>query len=150
MAKFLFFLLLSVSCLREPKQTRSLEPNDTFNEEKRKLSFEKVMKALPNIVDLRDTIDLVVYGKLNESDVKGVRFHIYEVPGERIIYRGSLIGIMSMPKNRIKIPVSSKDHKIFGVFYNSSGDKVESLLEKLESGEVIIRSKHFSVPVFKK
>ncbi len=150
MAKFLFIIFLLASCLKAPKVNKGGEPDDNFNERKRKLSFEKVMKALPNIVDLRDTIDVVVYGKLDESEIKGIKFYLYETPGGRIIYRGSLVGVMNMPKNRIKIPISSNDHIIYGVFFNEYGDKVESVLEKLDSGEVIIRSKHFSVSVLEK
>ena len=135
--------------MKVPDSRSRVSSDDVFREEKRKLNFEKVLKTLPNIVDLRDTVDVVVHGKLNESELKGIKFYLYEMPGERIIYRGSLLGIMHMPKNRIKIPISSEDHLVYGVFYDNFGMRHESVLEKLQSGELIIRSHHFDKPFLK-
>ena len=36
------------------------------------------MKTLPNIMDIRDTVEIVVYGKLTVKDVKNIKFYVYE------------------------------------------------------------------------
>ena len=142
----LFFLISG--CIKKPDSVNRNISDDAFVERKRELNFEKVMKTLPNIMDVRDTVDLVVYGKLTIQDVKNINFYVYEKPGSRIIYKGSLLGVMTLPKNRIKVPVSGKEYDLYGVFSNKFGERIESKLDVLDSGEVIIRSEHFNIAAF--
>ena len=141
-------MVVITSCISQPDSSGKKITDDSFIDRKRELSFEKVMKTLPNIMDVRDTVELVVYGKLTVKDVKGVKFYVYENPGSRVIYKGSLLGIMTLPRNRIRIPVSGRDIELYGVFVNSKDQKIESRLDILDSGEVIIRSEHFNVAAF--
>ena len=146
----MFGLILCISCVEQPPSSKRVKVDEQFTERKRVMSFEKVMKELPNILDLRDTFFLSVDGKLSEVDVKNVSVELHERPGGRILYKGSLLGIMMMPRNRIQIPVSSNEHQIYGKFTHSSGGEIVTLLQRLASGEVVIRSEDFSRPAFKK
>ena len=55
---------------------------------------------------------------------------------------------MTLPRNRIRVPVSRREVDLFGVFVNNKDEKIETKLEILDSGEVIIRSKHFNISAF--
>ncbi len=143
------FNSLFLSCIKQPETGNKQVLNDSFSERKRQQSFETVMKALPNIMDIRDTVDLVVLGKLEESLHGNVMISVYEMPGGRVIYKGSLKGVMHLPRNRIRLPVSSLKHEIYGVFTYRGGAIIEKKLDILDSGEVIIRSKDFVYSAFK-
>tara|TARA_B100000886_G_C20208718_1_gene401499 strand:- start:119 stop:559 length:441 start_codon:yes stop_codon:yes gene_type:complete len=145
----IFIILLG--CVEMETIPKAQRPkDDVFSERKRQLSFEKVMKTLPNIVDIRDTIDIVVYDKLREEDIENIVIHVYERPGSRIIYKGSLLGIMTLPRKRVRVPVSSSNHSIHANFYYPSGRRFSSELKILKSGEAIIRSQDFRHSIFEK
>ena len=141
---------LVLSCIKQPESVNKQVSDDSFSERKRQQSFETVMKSLPNIMDIRDTIDLVVLGKLEESLHGNVMISVYEMPGGRVIYKGSLKGVMHLPRNRIRLPISSLGHDLYGIFMSKGGGIIEKKLDILDSGEVIIRSKDFINSAFKK
>ena len=146
---FIIFSIL-VSCVEQPPSSNKYTIDEQFSERKRVMSYERVMKELPNIVDLRETFFLSVDGKLSELDVSNISVELHERPGGRILYKGSLLGIMTMPRNRVRIPVSSNEHQIFGKFTNLDGKEIISSLKRLSSGEVVIRSEDFSRSSFQK
>lgn len=139
-----------ISCVDQPPSSKRIRTDEQFTERKRVMSYEKVMKELPNILDLRESFFLSVDGKLSETDVKNISIELHERPGGRVLYKGSLLGIMSMPRNRIRIPVSSNEHEIYGKFVDLDGREIVSSLKRLASGEVVIRSEDFSRASFKK
>ena len=58
-------MIIFTGCMSQPESNGKKVADDSFIDRKRELSFEKVMKTLPNIMDIRDTVELVVYGKLS-------------------------------------------------------------------------------------
>ena len=146
----MLFIIFIVGCIKDPTSSNKSVKNDSFEDRKRTLSFEKVMKALPNIMDIRDTVELVVVGKFIESEVDGISMVIHENPGNRVIYKGSLMGIMLLPRNRIRVPISSRSHELFATFSNRDGDTIYSPLKILDSREAVIRASDFNISSFKK
>ena len=91
------------------------------------MSYEKVMKELPNILDLRESFFLSVDGKLSETDVKNISIELHERPGGRVLYKGSLLGIMSMPRNQFESPCHQMNMKFMGNLWISMEEKLSLL-----------------------
>ena len=146
---FLLFLLLS-GCIDQPVDEDNLPLSDVIHNEEKIVSFDNVMRRLPNIVDVRRSVDIVVYGKLKESDVRKIKVEILQGEDKKIIYKGSLLGIMTLPKKRVRVPVNSSSNLFYGKFIDEKERVIFAKLDILDSRELVVRSKHFSIPTFQK
>ena len=144
------FLLVLFGCIDYQTQPSSYIADDQYTEGKRIQSFEKVMKSLPNIVDIRDQVDLIVSSEIELSKIASVNLKIYEMPGGKVLYKGSLPGIMSLPRNRIKIPISHLDNQVFGVFSYKKYPPIKKELQISNRNEIIIDGARFQHSVFYK
>lgn len=148
--KYYLLIFFFLGCIKDPTGSNAIKNINNFSERKSKLSFDKVMRELPNILELRNSIDLIISEKLDEKKLEGVKILIFEKPKNNIVYRGSILGILKLPKSRIRIAIQKKSDYVYAKIKNNDNEEVEFPLKVLEGKEVIISADLLDHPIFNK
>ena len=132
-------IFLFSSCLYENPADINNDQNvmledSRFSNIQEKITIERAMKDLPNFINFKKSFFLVLVGKYNETELKGVKISVKEVPTNRIIYSGQGLGIYHLPKSRIKIPIrgSVKEVQTQILYPNGDIEKKNYLIDKRE------------------
>ena len=143
------FLLIALichfsGCIKAPEGPGKENQINNFTERKIILSYDKVMRELPNILDLRSSVDVIVSDNIDVSKMEGIKLSLIDSFDGRTIYRGSVLGVYKLPKNRIKVPIKKLTSEVVGVFQYPNGDIFKVDLPVLNGGEVLIQAKFFN------
>ena len=138
--KHIILIAFIASCVRSPEQLNELDTNNSnsfrFKNFVKNVGLNEVVKDLPNYINLKRTFNLIMIGKLNESDYLGAEISVKETLSNKIIYNGQVLGLYYLPSSRLSIPISAEVKKV-EVKLTRSVDDIRTKLFKIDERNVL-------------